>query len=348
MSKYKAFRVAVVLSIIAFSLVGCSSNTMKLTCDLSSVLKSYEEGATVDSVVVQICSPDGVYSNIGIAVIDGNKAAFSTQVDSPALGRVMYCLTVPGGTGSSVVPFVAEPGTITIGDKSIAYGSISNDAIIEALGKIGACSDDLVAINKVFSNFASKYDNAALVLLCVKSYRLIYNELWMSVLDSMGEEISGNSEINKYRALAQKSMKAKNATAPGAKYSDFKGEWNGQEYVLSDFVNQGNYVLVDFWASWCMPCRKEIPYIIRANDKYKNKGLTVIGVAVSDKPEDTASAVKSLGINYTVFNEIDNSATKAYGIQFIPQILLIGPDGSIIANDLRGEDIVDTIGQYLD
>ena len=110
---------------------------------------------------------------------------------------------------------------------------------------------------------------------------------------------------------------------------------------------QGKYVLVDFWASWCNPCRKEIPNIIRTYNKYKGKGLAVIGVAVSDKPEDTARAIKELGINYTVFNETDNSASAAYAIQSIPQILFIGPDGTILASGMRGAEIEETVKSYL-
>ena len=135
--------------------------------------------------------------------------------------------------------------------------------------------------------------------------------------------------------------------SPGAQYKDFQGTWEGKEYKLSDFVSHGKYVLVDFWASWCEPCRKEIPNIIRTYNKYKGKGLEVIGVAVSDKPEETAKAVKKLGINYTVFNETDNSASTAYGIQSIPQILLIGPDGTILKQGLRGESIGEAVKEAL-
>ena len=71
----------------------------------------------------------------------------------------------------------------------------------------------------------------------------------------------------------------------GHKFRDFSVDYDGQTTRLSDYVGRGQYVLVDFWASWCAPCRHEIPILIDAYEKHKDKGLVVLGVAVSDKPE---------------------------------------------------------------
>lgn len=125
----------------------------------------------------------------------------------------------------------------------------------------------------------------------------------------------------------------------GGKYIDVTGTWEGKTYKLSEYVGKGQYVLVDFWASWCGPCRGEIPYLRKANLKYGGKGLKVVGIAVWDDPADTKKAVSALDIYYQVFSDINDAAVKAYGIRGIPKIILIGPDGTILAEELRGEGI---------
>ncbi|MBQ7463127.1 MAG: TlpA family protein disulfide reductase, partial [Bacteroidaceae bacterium] len=101
----------------------------------------------------------------------------------------------------------------------------------------------------------------------------------------------------------------------------------------------GKYVLVDFWASWCGPCRAEIPNLITAYNKYKDKGFTVLGVAVNDKPEATLKAIKDDGIPYPQILNSQQIAASAYGIISIPEIILFAPDGTILARGLRGEEI---------
>lgn len=129
------------------------------------------------------------------------------------------------------------------------------------------------------------------------------------------------------------------AKDPAKPFTDFSVVYNSKTTRLSDYVGRGQYVLVDFWASWCAPCREEIPSIIAAYNKYKSKGLQVIGIAVNDKPSHTESAIKELGITYPQIINSQKIATDAYGIQAIPYSILFAPDGTIIARGLRGEDI---------
>ena len=104
-------------------------------------------------------------------------------------------------------------------------------------------------------------------------------------------------------------------------------------------MGRGQYVLVDFWASWCEPCLKETPNLIAAYEKYKDKGLQVLGVAVSDKPTHTESAIKELGIPYPQIINSQRVAIEAYKFNGIPYILLFDPEGNIIARNLRGEEL---------
>jgi len=116
---------------------------------------------------------------------------------------------------------------------------------------------------------------------------------------------------------------------------------------FSDYVGKGKYVLVDFWASWCGPCRREVPNIINVWNKYKGDSFDVLGVAVWDEPDNTKKAIEELGIEYDQIINAQRIPTDIYGIEGIPQIMLFGPDGTILRRDLRGEEIEKAVAASL-
>lgn len=136
-------------------------------------------------------------------------------------------------------------------------------------------------------------------------------------------------------------------TQAGASFIDFEGVNDaGEPSKLSDFVGKGHYTLVDFWASWCGPCVREMPNLIKVRDRYTAKGLQIVGVAVWDEMDAHLKAVKEHGITWPqIFNK--EEATKLYGISGIPQIMLFAPDGTIVARDLRGEAIAQKLDEIL-
>lgn len=160
--------------------------------------------------------------------------------------------------------------------------------------------------------------------------------LFMSDMDSLQ-----NTIIAKQQEILKK-------TAEGAMFTDFTIEQpDGSKVSLSDYVGKGKYVLVDFWASWCGPCRAEIPNIKELYDKYHSKGLDVLGVAVWDKVEDTQKAIKELGIVWPQIINAQQIPTELYGIQGIPHIILFAPDGTIVARDLREEAMKEKVAEVM-
>ena len=139
------------------------------------------------------------------------------------------------------------------------------------------------------------------------------------------------------------------ALVVGADAYDFEqNDVNGKPVKLSDF--KGKYVLIDFWASWCKPCRQENPNVVKAYQAYKDKNFEILGVSLDSDKNNWLKAIKDDGLTWTNVSDLKgwkNEVGELYAIKAVPTNYLISPEGKIIAKDLRGADLEKFLAEKL-
>lgn len=208
-----------------------------------------------------------------------------------------------------------------------------------------AVTPDIEAVYDIYRNaIKDNKDNILGAYVAAISARQFYTNL--KEVDELIATVKYAGEMAAIKSLRLNYAKAE-ATQAGKMFVDFTGYTvDGKASKLSDYVGKGKYVLVDFWASWCGPCKGEIPNLIELQNKFGGDKFTVLGVNVWDDEAAFKAALTEEGITYPqIFIPQGNkdNATEMYGIQGIPQIILFAPDGTIVQRDLRGQGMKDLV-----
>lgn len=165
----------------------------------------------------------------------------------------------------------------------------------------------------------------------------VATELFASLTKDAQQSVIGAS-ITKAIAIDAKTAKGKPAPAFSMADKD------GKIVHLSDF--KGKYVLIDFWASWCGPCRKENPNVVAAYKKYHDKGFEIIGISLDSNKEAWLKAVDKDGLTWTHVSDLKGwqcATATTYGVKAVPASFLIDPNGKVVGKDLRGEELNKTL-----
>ena len=316
-------------------------------------LLQHQDGTREEAPVV-----DGAFTFTGEAS-DREVCRIGVTVAGKPAARVGYAAMLVPRKGVIKVALDKEESTVAGGRVNKALTAYNDqlkeaitgfqkkmDALVDSVGRnaaaeqVGALEDEvtetITAVSK--SAFRANRNNA----VGLTALQNIMHELSLEEMDELLEGAADFIKENESIVKVRSAKVCEAATAEGGMFKDFSGKTpDGKDVSLSDFVGKGKYALVDFWASWCGPCKREIPNIKEIYEMYGKK-MNVVGVAVWDHDNSgSRKTMEELGMKWNqIFAGEDRTPTDTYGIEGIPHIILFAPDGTILKRGLRGEEML--------
>lgn len=364
MKKYLSLAASAVLLVACSEKPGYEISGTVSNADLNGkyvYLYTYGEESAVptDSALVQ----NGAFTLKGSQNVPAlTTLCFAEDVVEPVRAAA-------GENAPFTATFVLENGKLQIALDSVSTvsGTPENDALKALQGEVKSIRSemDLLAadiksadtavvnaaerkygeidnkITEVVANYILNHTDKQSAAMLMYDFRYNLDENRQNEIiakaDSVFKSVPGIDKLIDHLAVLQ-------TVAVGKQFTDFEmADAKGKMHKLSEFVGNGkNVVLIDFWASWCPPCRKEMPSLVNAYKQYKNKGFDIVGVSLDSKPEAWAKGVKDLNITWTQLSDLKgwkNSGAALYGVNSIPHTLLVDKDGTIIAKNLHGEEL---------
>lgn len=332
---------------------------------------TYETAKEGDSVSLQLMEGRRLVDLQKVAIVNG-EFEFKGVADSVQVAAVSI--------GDAFCQLFLEPGQIKVdlkaGQMSLALGTPNNNAYESFMSDMKALEDEYAEIAKRAQNpelsdaekaeikkqmgeFEGKYyqaiknsiaDNVGndfgLYNLCNSYYYYDPEEL-ASILESYLAAFPTNARLARIKANNDLSLE----TAVGKQFKDFEmADVEDNMHKLSEYIAANEVTLVDFWASWCGPCRAEMPAVKAAYEAYKNKGFGIVGVSLDNNKEAWVKAIADLGIEWPQISDLQGwncAGAKLYGVNSIPATVLVAKDGTILAKNLRGEAIQEKLAEIL-
>ena len=316
---------------------------------------------------------DNVPTTIDSAVIAEEKAVLTAPTDNP---QILYALKIKGQRGS--MPFFAD-------NKDVAFvGDLNNPQAVEIIGsetqaELDAYNDQLDEINmqirdlyavmqQAFSNNDSiKVDSLNKVGTALMEQQDNFRDEYIKAhpesfvthyildgvkqdypLDQLKDLMAGFTTESIYRDHLNDYVAKQERLEVGQPFIDFTLRTNNDtEVVLSEIIAQNKLTLVDFWASWCGPCRHENLVVKAAYEKYNELGFDVVGVSVDQDEAAWLKAVEEDELPWTQVRDSENKASEDYMIYYIPSNFLFDQEGNMVAKGLRGEELEAKLAEIL-
>lgn len=344
------------------------------------------QGYTVTGTVEGAAEGDTVYLkvaqgrklvNVDTTVINNGKFTFKGTQDSTAM---YYVSCKPASADNSLtMEFFLENGKISIDltkVNDVATGTPTNDIYqpirqqynenrkkqMELYDEItkGELSEEEKAAKKeeyeaIEENGVEIWKEAAKANITnpvgVTLLKQVHYYMTVDELDPLMPQIpamyANDATVNHIKGNVEK-MKA---TAVGQKFTDFEmKDTEGKAVKLSDYVGKGKVVLVDFWASWCPPCRREMPNLVEAYAKYKDKGFEIVGVSLDRDAASWKKGIEELKITWPQMSDLKFwkcEGAQLYAVSSIPHTVLIDGEGTIIARGLHGEELQEEVAKAI-
>ena len=294
----------------------------------TAFIVDYDNGAKLDSVMVE-----------------NGKALFSGKIDKPVLARIVV-------DGNRVGNFILESGDISFGRNTPVKGGALNASLDKAMAGVETFQKKAQALPQDstyqagMEQLSGEYDAYMDSVIRANAdnpvgYLFFLQQAYELDLPALRETLEKYPSMKGYSRTAKllAALEQKEKTQPGNKFLDFTIKNDTVSQSLSDYVGKGRYTLVDFWASWCGPCIRETAVIKELYNKYSDKGLEVLGVAVWDQPENTLKAIEQHQLPWNQILDAQTIPTDIYGISSIPCIILFDPQGKIVSRDKQDAEL---------